>query len=80
MTRAEYIEKNGDKEYITNKYGKEFTRNEYLEFLYNEKNIGQCDICPEYSGDNGWCGNLPCGQQHCFVRLHCEANKRYEER
>lgn len=74
--RDKWIEENGDKRYITNSNGKEFTFNEYIDFLFDEENIGECDICPEYRADDGWCGNHPCGQQHCVVRIHCEHAQR----
>ena len=53
--------------------GKEIEVNDYIDFMYNEKNIGHCSQCPE----NRDCGNgpngnvLPCGQYNCWVRLHC---------
>lgn len=45
----------------------------YLDFLYDEKNIGQCKNCPENKefsrGDDG--NVLPCGQYHCWMSVHC---------
>lgn len=43
----------------------------YVEFMYDRKNIRNCDGCPENIGCCGWQGNLPCGQQNCWVEVHC---------
>lgn len=52
--------------------GKESTKEEYLKFMYNEKNIMNCSECPSNEGFSNWDGKLPCGQQNCWVRIHCE--------
>ena len=42
---------------------------QYREFMFNPDNIHNCSECPE-RGNN--CGNgLPCGQQNCWVSVHC---------
>lgn len=46
-------------------------REKYIDFMYNPENIGHCDKCPENRGFSDWQGCLPCGQQHCWVRVHC---------
>lgn len=43
----------------------------YREFMYNPDNICNCSECPERGISNSDYG-LPCGQQNCWVRLHCE--------
>ncbi|MBR4590204.1 MAG: hypothetical protein IKO36_06005 [Bacteroidaceae bacterium] len=46
-------------------------RNEYIDFMYNPKNSHRCGDCPENRGFSSWGGNLPCGQQNCWVDCHC---------
>lgn len=46
-------------------------RKRYLDFMYDINNIGRCQNCPENIGYQP-IGKLPCGQYHCWVRLHCE--------
>lgn len=53
--------------------GKEIPLKGYLAFMYNEKNIGRCELCPENIGDTR---RLPCGQQNCWVRCHIEQRER----
>lgn len=53
-----------------NKYGKEFTREEYIEFMFNKDNEFLCSSCPVNDG-NGGNGQLPCGQQNCWVTVSC---------
>ena len=43
---------------------------EYISFMNDPKNIMNCDSCPENSHRKE--SNLPCGQQHCWVELHCD--------
>lgn len=45
---------------------------EYVCFMYNPGNSHKCEECPENHGCSSWQGNLPCGQQHCWVDCHCE--------
>lgn len=51
-------------------------RNEYLNFMYDPKNLHHCEGCPENHGfESGADGNtLPCGQYHCWVAVHCGIN------
>lgn len=46
---------------------------EYVEFMYDSENICKCENCPENIGCDSWGGNLPCGQQRCWVTCHCES-------
>lgn len=54
-------------------------RDAYIEFMYNPKNAGRCDDCPENMGFDplnsaGYiCG--PCGQQNCWVDAHCRKER-----
>lgn len=49
---------------ITDEY-----RSLYSEFMADPSNEGECDICPErFTGASGF---MPCGQQHCWVTVHC---------
>lgn len=54
---------------------------DYVEFMYNPDNAYKCSKCPENSGHQiGWGGSIgPCGQQHCWVDVHCNRD-RYERR
>lgn len=38
----------------------------YNEFMHNPDNIGNCSACPESN-----CGEH-CGQQNCWVSVHCQ--------
>ena len=42
---------------------------EYNHFMDNPKNAMNCEDCPENKGHNQGIG--PCGQQHCWVDIHC---------
>ena len=44
----------------------------YLQFMYDRKNEYNCENCPENIGCDSWQGNLPCGQQNCWVTCHCD--------
>ena len=47
-------------------------RQAYLNFMYDPDNVRNCDECPENNGIVNWQGeNLPCGQFHCWVAVHC---------
>lgn len=56
----------------------EMTENERIAFnnairrwLADPKNSCNCEECPynEHSNSNGWQGQYPCGQFHCWVDL-----------
>lgn len=55
--------------YCTNVFGEEFTHAEAGEFLFNSCNSMNCTKCPE---NRGMDGNFPCGQQNCWVDVHCD--------
>lgn len=44
----------------------------YMEFMYNSENSHNCRECPENREFSDWQGNLPCGQQNCWVDCHCQ--------
>lgn len=44
----------------------------YIEFMCNPENEYACDECPENIGSSSWQNRLPCGQQHCWVTMHCK--------
>ena len=41
---------------------------EYKDFMYNPANAYNCSECPENEEREG---SLPCGQQNCWVCVHC---------
>lgn len=43
----------------------------YKEFMYNPDNSMNCRDCPENRDFDSYGGNLPCGQQNCWVDCHC---------
>lgn len=45
-------------------------KEEYSQFMYNEKNYMNCDECPENQDFDSWENKLPCGQQNCWVYCH----------
>jgi hypothetical protein len=45
-------------------------RDEYCNFMFNEKNIMNCNECPENSDFDSWENKLPCEQQNCWVYCH----------
>lgn len=53
----------------------------YCAFMYNPECVGCCAICPENNGQDGGAGHVagPCGQQHCWVAIHCERSSFYDE-
>lgn len=57
---------------------KDFTTEEYFEFMYNPANKFKCDSCPDNRGYSyGWNANVgPCGQQNCWVTMHCKQHPR----
>jgi hypothetical protein len=46
-------------------------RREYIDFMCDPSNSHNCDSCPENRNWSSWGGNLPCGQQNCWVDCHC---------
>lgn len=54
----------------------EYTEN-YLAFMYNEDNIHNCSECPENRNEDSWGGKLPCGQQNCWVKAHCQSKEEW---
>lgn len=52
------------------------THEEYVKFMFNEENSHNCESCPE---NCGFRNNLPCGQQNCWVDVHCNYRKGEEE-
>ena len=48
----------------------------YIAFMHDEKNIEKCDCCPMNRGFDCWESNYPCGQQNCWVAVHCQYNER----
>lgn len=50
----------------------------YMSFMYDRKNEYNCDACPENHGASDWGGNKPCGQQNCWVTVHCDNSERSE--
>ena len=50
--------------------------NAYVDFVYNRDNEHNCSECPENEGFDSWGGNLPCGQQNCWVTIHCDSNEQ----
>lgn len=51
----------------------EKSREEEIRFITNPKNIGKCDECPRNLGFERWGGNLPCGQQNCWIEIICNS-------
>ena len=49
---------------------------EYKAFMYNEENIENCACCPMNRGFDCWEAEYPCGQQNCWVTIHCQYNER----
>ena len=54
-----------------------------IEFLYDEKNIQECENCPYNDGfDSSASGNrFPCGQYRCWVEIHSakKSPENYDE-
>jgi len=53
------------------KENKEEYQKLYKEFVYNKSNICNCDNCPRNENQQG---KYPCGQQNCWVLIHCNPN------
>lgn len=49
--------------------GKKMTPEEIIQFLYSKENIENCEPCPH---NDGFAGRYPCGQQNCWVAMHCK--------
>ncbi|MFR2774830.1 MAG: hypothetical protein ACLTBR_03255 [Anaerostipes sp.] len=58
------------------KYHMELTDHakDFVKFVYNPENVENCSECPANEGCDSWGGNLPCGQQNCWVTVHCMEN------
>lgn len=41
---------------------------QYKAFVYNEANIHNCENCPHRNDTR----DNYCGQQHCWVEVHCQ--------
>ena len=52
----------------TNCYGQVFTLAEYEAFMSEPGNRLNCERCPK---NDDMDGRLPCGQQNCWVDIHC---------
>ena len=44
----------------------------YIKWMCDPENERNCSECPENVGFDDWQGELPCGQQNCWVSCHCE--------
>ena len=44
----------------------------YKNFMCNRENSHNCEQCPENCGSDNWQHKLPCGQQNCWVDVHCK--------
>ena len=51
---------------------------DYKKFMYNPENSHNCENCPENNNCSSWGGNLPCGQQNCWVDCHCKDDEEEE--
>lgn len=53
----------------------------YCAFMYNPENVDCCGVCPENNGQDGGAGRVagPCGQQHCWVSIHCQSESALED-
>lgn len=58
---------------MKNVNGKEFTVEEYRQFMYNMDNAFDCENCPENRGFEEGASRIagPCGQQNCWVHCNC---------
>lgn len=59
-----------------NKMEKRMTPEEVRHFLCTESNIESCGNCPY---NDGFSGRYPCGQQNCWVAIHCEREEEEDE-
>jgi hypothetical protein len=53
------------------------TVKEYRDWMYNPDNQLNCDECPENLDTTNSQWKYPCGQQTCWVTVHC--NRKEEE-
>lgn len=44
--------------------------------MFNKDNIRNCENCPENREMSDWQNRLPCGQQNCWVDIHCRQAER----
>ncbi len=47
--------------------------------MYDPENIRNCDECPMNEGIRSGDTDLPCGQFHCWVEIHCKRNDELSE-
>jgi hypothetical protein len=50
----------------------EVDKDAYICFMCDPNNSYNCNECPERESGND--DRLPCGQQNCWVDVHCKAN------
>lgn len=55
-------------------------RMQYITFMYNPDNAGNCAECPMNAGIQRGGAYIagPCGQQNCWVDVHCAAQQEQE--
>ena len=54
-------------------------RTDYINFMCNPKNEDNCIVCPE-NRDAAWPEFIkPCGQQNCWVSLHCQDDEEEDD-
>ena len=58
---------------MNNNIKKEITIKESSRWMDNPDNAYNCGDCPENVNASEWGGNLPCGQQNCWVCCTCRA-------
>ena len=51
-------------------------RKNYVDFMCNIENAHKCDRCPENHNFNSYNSENPCGQQNCWVVIHCSYCKK----
>ena len=51
-------------------------RKNYVDFMCNIENAHKCDRCPENHNFNSYNAENPCGQQNCWVVVHCAYCKK----
>lgn len=54
----------------------ELYRGAYSRFMHNPENRCKCDECPE---NKRFGGSNPCGQQNCWVDIHCQDDEDAED-
>lgn len=54
-------------------------KTKYSEFMYDRKNEFCCYRCPHADDNAKSYGTVgPCGQQHCWVTVHCQDAEKDE--